>query len=115
MTAREPERQQANSWNAVWQLRSEIYPGLLDLRGSGCDKALAAIRDLSDRAARSEIGTKDEWTWSLDQPEVSGSNWIETWDETAMELGVRRFTVGDVLPPNVAAWRYVEPPRGARG
>lgn len=56
-----------------------------------------------------EAGRSD-WIWSLEQPEVSGVRWIETWDENRMELGVLRITVGDRLPPNVACWRYVEPP-----
>lgn len=57
--------------------------------------------------APSESGRPD-WIWSLEQPEVSGVRWIETWDENALELGVRRFAVGDTLPPNVACWRYGE-------
>lgn len=54
---------------------------------------------------------RSEWTWSLDQPEVSAWRWIETWDESAMKFGVLRFHLGDKLAPNVACWRYVEPPR----
>lgn len=57
---------------------------------------------------------KQDWVWSLEQPEVSGMRWIETWDANALELGVRRFTAGDTLPPNVACWRYVEPPKSGQ-
>lgn len=56
----------------------------------------------------------DDWIWSLDQPETSGQCWIETWDESAMVLGVMRFTAGDVLPKNIACWRYTFPPKGRR-
>lgn len=63
-------------------------------------------------ATQAQFG--QEWTWSLDAPEVSGWRWIETWDERAMAFDVRRFHVGDTLAENVACWRYINPPtRGA--
>jgi len=65
--------------------------------------------DELERAVRSASEDRG-WIWSLEEPEVSGSRWIETWDASKLELGVRRFTVGDSLPPNVACWRYVDPP-----
>ena len=78
------------------------------------NEAIAQYNDLLDLAREMAAvlchGPSHEWTWSLEQPEVSGQHWIETWDERAMALGVMRFTVGDVLPENVAAWRYVDPP-----
>lgn len=67
------------------------------------------------RSPTSSESGRPDWIWSLEQPEVSGMRWIETWDANALELGVRRFTVGDTLPPNVACWRYVEPPKVTTG
>lgn len=51
------------------------------------------------------------WIWSLEQPEVSAVRWIETWDESALAFNVLRFHLGDKLAPNVACWRYIDPPR----
>lgn len=57
------------------------------------------------------IKAQHSWIWSLELPEVSGWRWIETWDASTLEIAVRRFTVGETLPPNVACWRYVDPPK----
>jgi hypothetical protein len=65
-------------------------------------------------ALRKYVPHEAEWIWSLDAPEVSGWRWIETWDESKLELGILRFTVGDELPSNVACWRYVDPPSKSR-
>jgi hypothetical protein len=75
------------------------------------------ILTLAQEAVRNRsryVPHEAEWIWSLDAPEVSGWRWIETWDESKLELGILRFTVGDELPSNVACWRYVDPPSKSR-
>lgn len=61
-------------------------------------------------ASSATTAIRDGWIWSLEQPEVSGWRWIETWSHGTLAINVMRFHVGDSLPEDVSAWRYVDPP-----
>jgi hypothetical protein len=71
----------------------------------------AAIMALA-RVPRPEANAH-EWTWSLDEPFVTGWQWIETWSENTLTFNVLRFHVGDKLDKDVACWRFIEPPKGS--